>query len=196
MENLSLSLTYASFNVCITGVGALLHNPYDGTTPSQRQAAVDRTVRLAKFASRAMPETGILLRPARSVEPEEPEPVVKPVVNYNAWIERQKEPWFSIVGETSPHYPRISVIQEAAMLHFGLTRAELISERRTRDIVVPRQIAMYLAKILTPRSLPEIGRRFGGKDHTTVLSAVRKITFLTRTNWLIAYDVAHVEALI
>ena len=46
----------------------------------------------------------------------------------------------------------------------------------------PRQIAMYLSKLLTPRSLPEIGRRFGGRDHTTVLHAVRKITGLVTTD--------------
>jgi chromosomal replication initiator protein len=46
-------------------------------------------------------------------------------------------------------------------------------------VVRPRQIAMYLAKALTPRSLPEIGRRFGGRDHTTVLHAVRKIESLS-----------------
>jgi len=47
-------------------------------------------------------------------------------------------------------------------------------------VVKPRQIAMYLAKVLTPRSLPEIGRRFGGRDHTTVLHAVRKIEGLAK----------------
>ena len=59
--------------------------------------------------------------------------------------------------------------------HYNVSKADLLSSRRTRTIVRPRQIAMYLAKVLTPRSLPEIGRRFGGRDHTTVLHAVRKI---------------------
>jgi len=54
----------------------------------------------------------------------------------------------------------------------------LLSSRRTANVVRPRQVAMYLAKILTLRSLPEIGRRFGGRDHTTVLHAVRKIESL------------------
>jgi chromosomal replication initiator protein len=56
-----------------------------------------------------------------------------------------------------------------------VSRQELVSNRRTRVIVKPRQVAMYLAKVMTPRSLPEIGRRFGGRDHTTVLHAIRKI---------------------
>jgi chromosomal replication initiator protein len=59
--------------------------------------------------------------------------------------------------------------------HFNVSRAEILSSRRTANVVRPRQIAMYLAKTLTLRSLPEIGRRFGGRDHTTVLHAVRKI---------------------
>jgi chromosomal replication initiator protein len=56
-----------------------------------------------------------------------------------------------------------------------VSRADILSSRRSASVVKPRQIAMYLAKILTLRSLPEIGRRFGGRDHTTVLHAVRKI---------------------
>ena len=55
---------------------------------------------------------------------------------------------------------------------------DLISARRTADVVRPRQIAMFLAKNLTPNSLPVIGRKFGGRDHTTVLHAVRKIEAL------------------
>jgi chromosomal replication initiator protein len=66
-------------------------------------------------------------------------------------------------------------IQKATAEHFGLKQADLISERRNRAIARPRQAAMWLAKQLTTRSLPDIGRRFGGRDHTTVLHAVRRI---------------------
>ena len=58
---------------------------------------------------------------------------------------------------------------------YNVSRSDILSERRTAAVVQPRQIAMYLSKVLTLRSLPEIGRRFGGRDHTTVLHAVRKI---------------------
>jgi len=58
---------------------------------------------------------------------------------------------------------------------YNVSRSDLLSSRRTANVVRPRQVAMYLAKTLTLRSLPEIGRRFGGRDHTTVLHAVRKI---------------------
>ena len=70
---------------------------------------------------------------------------------------------------------RIEEIQRIVARHYNVSKQDLLSNRRTRTIVKPRQIAMYLAKMLTPRSLPEIGRRFGGRDHTTVLHAVRKI---------------------
>ncbi len=75
---------------------------------------------------------------------------------------------------------RITVddIQKAASEHFGLKQADLISERRNRSVARPRQAAMWLAKQLTTRSLPDIGRRFGGRDHTTVLHAVRRIEAL------------------
>ena len=70
---------------------------------------------------------------------------------------------------------RIEDILKFVSRHYNVTRTDMLSARRTRTIVRPRQIAMYLAKTMTPRSLPEIGRRFGGRDHTTVLHAVRKI---------------------
>jgi chromosomal replication initiation ATPase DnaA len=70
---------------------------------------------------------------------------------------------------------RIAEIQFTVCRHFDISRNDLLSDRRTWNVVKPRQIAMYLAKSLTRRSLPEIGRRFAGKDHTTVLHAVRKI---------------------
>ncbi|WP_371929552.1 chromosomal replication initiator protein DnaA [Phyllobacterium sp. 21LDTY02-6] len=70
---------------------------------------------------------------------------------------------------------RIEEIQRIVSRHYNVSKQDLLSNRRTRTIVKPRQIAMYLAKMMTPRSLPEIGRRFGGRDHTTVLHAVRKI---------------------
>ncbi len=70
---------------------------------------------------------------------------------------------------------RIEDILRVVGRHYNVPKSDLLSPRRARSIVVPRQIGMYLAKKLTPRSLPEIGRRFGGRDHSTVLHAVRKI---------------------
>jgi len=69
----------------------------------------------------------------------------------------------------------IDEIQKKVCDHYRISYREMTSERRAREVARPRQIAMYLAKQLTQRSLPEIGRRFGGRDHTTVIHAVRKI---------------------
>ena len=85
-----------------------------------------------------------------------------------------------MVAGQSPEQVRIDDIHRAVIDHFKITRAELLSTRRHRSIARPRQIAMFLAKELTTRSLPEIGRRFGGKDHTTVLYAVRRIKTLMK----------------
>lgn len=76
--------------------------------------------------------------------------------------------------------PRITIdeIQRAVCAHYKLDKAEMASKRRVRAIARPRQIAMYLAKELTPRSYPEIGRRFGGRDHSTVIHAVRTVEAL------------------
>ncbi len=73
--------------------------------------------------------------------------------------------------------------------HYNIRLSDLISPKRTRPIARPRQVAMYLAKQLTSRSLPEIGRSFGGRDHTTVLHAVRKIEELKAIDNQIAEDV-------
>ena len=80
-----------------------------------------------------------------------------------------------LIGAREPRRVRIEDIQRVVSRHFNVSKSDLLSSRRTRTIVRPRQIAMYLSKAMTPRSLPEIGRRFGGRDHTTVLHAVRKI---------------------
>lgn len=76
----------------------------------------------------------------------------------------------------------IDEIQKLVSRHFELKPLDLVSARRARAIARPRQIAMYLAKRLTTRSLPEIGRKFGGRDHSTVIYAVRKIEELRDTD--------------
>jgi chromosomal replication initiator protein len=80
-----------------------------------------------------------------------------------------------LVRTFEPKRVKIEDIQKLVASHFNVSRADILSSRRTANVVRPRQIAMYLSKVLTLRSLPEIGRRFGGRDHTTVLHAVRKI---------------------
>ena len=69
----------------------------------------------------------------------------------------------------------IDEIQRTVCQFYRVDRTEMSSKRRARAVVRPRQVAMYLAKVLTPRSYPEIGRKFGGRDHSTVIHAVRLI---------------------
>ena len=72
----------------------------------------------------------------------------------------------------------ISAIVSASWPHFGRTKAAIQRKRRTRSIAFPRQICMHLARELTDHSLGEVGRAFGGRDHTTVLHSTRRIEAL------------------
>ena len=69
-------------------------------------------------------------------------------------------------------------IQRSVADAFDITLNDMVSKRRTRSVARPRQVAMYLSKKMTKRSLPDIGRRFGGRDHTTVMHAVKRIEAL------------------
>jgi chromosomal replication initiator protein len=87
-----------------------------------------------------------------------------------------------LVRAHEPKRVKIEDIQKLVATHYSVSRSDILSARRTATVVKPRQIAMFLSKSLTLRSLPEIGRRFGGRDHTTVLHAVRKIDGLLKTD--------------
>ncbi len=87
-----------------------------------------------------------------------------------------------LIRAHEPKRVKIEDIQKLVANHYSVSRADILSSRRTAVVVKPRQVAMFLAKTLTMRSLPEIGRRFGGRDHTTVLHAVRKIEALAQTD--------------
>ncbi len=91
---------------------------------------------------------------------------------------------------------KIEDILRAVTRHFGISRGEILSERRHRSVVRPRQIGMYLAKQLTERSLPEIGRRFGGRDHTTVLHAIRKIDSEVKANTVLRDEIDDLKRLL
>jgi hypothetical protein len=84
----------------------------------------------------------------------------------------------------------IAEIQRAACAYFGLTRAELLCERRTRRVAYPRMIAMAIATENTALSLPSIGKHFGGRDHSTVINANYRIGHLCRTDDDFAFDFA------
>jgi Bacterial dnaA protein helix-turn-helix len=88
---------------------------------------------------------------------------------------------------------RIATVMAVVGGNHGVTNEEILSRDRSRHIVEPRQFGMYLTYLLTDRSLPEIGRRYGGRDHTTVLHAVRKIDALVHSH---AHTARTVEFLI
>jgi chromosomal replication initiator protein len=111
-------------------------------------------------------------------------------------VERIDELLGHIYRAGEPKRVRIEDIQRIVARHYNVSKTELLSNRRTRTIVKPRQVAMYLSKIMTPRSLPEIGRRFGGRDHTTVLHAVRKIEDLSGGDNTLAQELELLRRLI
>jgi chromosomal replication initiator protein len=111
-------------------------------------------------------------------------------------IDRIDEILGHIYRAGEPKRVRIEDIQRIVARHYNVSKTELLSNRRTRTIVKPRQVAMYLSKVMTPRSLPEIGRRFGGRDHTTVLHAVRKIEDLSTNDNTLAQELELLRRLI
>ncbi|QDG79015.1 chromosomal replication initiator protein DnaA [Labrenzia sp. PHM005] len=98
------------------------------------------------------------------------------------------------IGE--PRSIKVEDIQNVVCKHFSVTKADLLSSCRARTLVRPRQIAMYIAKVMTGRSLPEIGRRFGNRDHTTVLHAVRKIEGMVKGDAALAQEVELLKRLV
>lgn len=114
----------------------------------------------------------------------------------NLSIDRVDELLGHLTRAGEPKRIRIEEIQRIVARHYNVSKQDLLSNRRTRTIVKPRQVAMYLAKMLTPRSLPEIGRRFGGRDHTTVLHAVRKIEDLVGADSKLAQELELLKRLI
>ncbi|HEY8578789.1 MAG TPA: chromosomal replication initiator protein DnaA [Beijerinckiaceae bacterium] len=104
-------------------------------------------------------------------------------------IETAEEAIRDLVRVREPRRVKIEDIQKLVASHYSISRPDILSSRRTATVVRPRQIAMYLAKVLTLRSLPEIGRRFGGRDHTTVLHAVRKIESLAQTDGVLSEEI-------
>ena len=101
-----------------------------------------------------------------------------------------------MIKTREPKRVKIEDIQRLVANHYNVSRSDILSSRRTATVVRPRQIAMYLSKMLTLRSLPEIGRRFGGRDHTTVLHAVRKIDGLVGSDNALAGEIDHLRRML
>lgn len=146
-----------------------------------RAKVADRPYRLARLGARPLP-CHLLPPPPKKIEIVESDPEdtainITECHNDVVFVLDDGSPARGAHVFVGPHDLRLKTanIQRVVAEHFKVTVADILSPRRTANVVRPRQIAMYLTKVLTLRSLPEIGRRFGGRDHTTVLWAVHKI---------------------
>lgn len=109
-------------------------------------------------------------------EPVAPVEIVPPPAKRPAKPKRDYiRDWLALASPESIKPAGYAQIINLVCKRFGVTRLDIISERRTARVVVPRQICCYLMRHCTTLSLPEVGRRLGGRDHTTALSSVRKI---------------------
>lgn len=189
---------------------SVLHNPRAGLTQSQMSARNQKLTFERYILDRAKK---LAARPGALPEPE---PITErlacaidiPIVQENPTSETIDvvamecnavfvSPDESLdLGAAVDPAPVITIdrVQRAIAQEYGVTRNDLISSRRTKDIVRPRQIAMYLARHMTPRSLPEIARRFGGRDHTTALHAVRRISSLIEADSGLMIHVEYLKA--
>lgn len=137
--------------------------------------------RQARLGGRPLPKPNVR---AKVVEP-----VVVPIVEQ----EEAAEPIEVAILPVPAPKLTIEAIKRAVCQHYGISHNDIISDHRNHRVVRPRQVAIYLARKLTPRSYPEIGRNFGGRDHTTALSSYRRIERLLATNQDFAGDVAAIE---
>lgn len=159
------------------------YDPHTTATPSQRRAAVERELRRSRFERAVRPPTNPLAAPI--------EKVLDPPADRWAWFRIEEE-----IDPLQPRSPKIQEIQAATARHYGISRMDLISERRTANVVGPRHVAMYLSHALTLRSFPAIGRMTGNRDHTTVIHGVRKIEHLKETDAALAADIEAIKAII
>ena len=90
----------------------------------------------------------------------------------------------------------VDKIQNIVSNYYNISLSEMLSQRRSRPLARPRQIAMYLAKKMTTRSLPEIGRRFANRDHTTVIHAVKTITILSEQDDEMKKNINQIKSLL
>jgi hypothetical protein len=154
------------------------------------RARLDRMARLNPIAARPVPmPIAIVARPVSHTVP---------ALQCTSWPEWVIE--IAHGGSTQPRraqlYPPIRDIIEVVAEFYSVRPLDILSARRTFEIVRPRQIAAYLAKTMTPKSLPEVGRNFGGRDHSTILHAVRKIARLLESDIQLADECKAIQALI
>lgn len=174
-----------------------IYNPASQATPSQIEFRSRYRLARERITAAARGE-----EPPKPVElkgtygAHEPEVVVDTIAD---WVERQKakypKPWFVVLadlGDAPNRGPGVSEIQRAVARHYGMALEVLLSPSRKAEICFPRMVAIYISKVLTGRSLPELGRRFGNMDHTSILHAVRKIGRLIQVDAVLASTVEQI----
>jgi hypothetical protein len=187
-----------------------LYDARQHATPSQLRALKERNERKSWFDRLAKRDSPVSCQSATArvaALPDRPKKVIADSTpSYKEVFEKASrahpvplpfETWFRIVPDEAQAAPAVIVsirqIQRAVVDQFpAVSRVDICSARRTNMVVMPRQIAMYIAKVLTSKSLPDIGRMFGGRDHTTVIHAVRKIAGLIRSDPAVAQDVGEI----
>ena len=142
-------------------------------TPFVERLHAEHKQRLARFAEAAMRHNTVSFKPAPTpAQAGKGSPPLRPISD-----EQFKEAHDLLEGAIN----RVEIIQRAVLARIpGVTLNDLKSARKPANVVRARQIAMYLCRELTGKSLPDIGQRFGGRDHTTVLHAIRKIALQVR----------------
>lgn len=135
------------------------------------------------------------VRPKPVMKPKEPDPNYPP---FNIQTLHYHQMWFfDLVTERLPGseaMPQVSTIMHATCLHFGVSRTDMLSARRDQSIAIPRMVGMYLARTLSLKSFPEIGRRFGRRDHTTIMHGVRRVEEMLKADEQIIASVAAIKA--
>ncbi len=142
-------------------------------TPTQQQAVERRRAfrasidahAAARKVAQSAPATAVGLPPQAVAAETDPPAIIWPVIP-------------EVPEIPSTVFSHIVQIQKVVATHYKIRMTDICSARRTANIVRPRQVAMYLCRTLTNKSYPEIGRRFGGRDHTTALHAFNKINNL------------------
>lgn len=162
-----------------------IYNPVSTYTPSEREAANARRERQRRIAAAAV-KTELGGGPKSSIPKS---PVLPPIPN------KLMREALSLLPSDGRFGLSMEVICRAVLRHFpGVSMADLLSPRRDRPTVRPRQIVMYLARTMTQRSLPDIGRRLGRRDHTTAMAGIQKIESLRKTDPKINADVCAIIA--
>lgn len=191
---------------------SVIFDPRAAATPTQAQAASQRAERLRRIGSKARQDSPIILRRRLVDTPIVEDHSEAPIENKQAtqdelfaiWVARQREKHAEelrqfearALARPAPPCPPIEMIQKVVAHHCGLPWTIMFTAARTAQVVRARQMAMYFAKTVSVKSLPEIGRRFGGRDHTTVLHAVRKMEGLIERDPMFAAEMRQVKSLI